>query len=250
MPHALGYIRDHIDPRDYQRFATTHEVQTAPPVADLRAQMPPVYDQMALGSCVSNGVAAIVEADQIKQGETPVMPSRLFIYYLARVIEHSVKSDSGAQIRDGVKAVATTGFCPETDWPYNIATFTGPPPPSCAKDAATHKAIQYQRVQNTEAQIEATVASGFGVVFGCSVFESFESDAVNKTGIVPMPKRGESMLGGHCMVVVGYNRNTQHYLVRNSWGTGWSAAMGGHCWMPYAYFPKYASDLWVVERVA
>ena len=32
--------------------------------------------------------------------------------------------DSGAQIRDGIKSVATQGVCPEDEWPYDDT----PPP--------------------------------------------------------------------------------------------------------------------------
>jgi len=41
------------------------------------------------------------------------MPSRLFIYN-ERAIEHTVDSDPGAIIRDGIKPIAKQGVCPET----------------------------------------------------------------------------------------------------------------------------------------
>jgi C1A family cysteine protease len=53
----------------------------------------------------------------------PFTPSRLFIYYNERVMEHTVSQDAGAQIRDGIKSVNHIGACPETDWPYVIANF-------------------------------------------------------------------------------------------------------------------------------
>ena len=55
------------------------------------------------------------------------IPSRLFIYYNERVIEHTVQTDSGAMIRDGIKSVAKKGVCPEDDWPYDISKFTHKP---------------------------------------------------------------------------------------------------------------------------
>ena len=48
------------------------------------------------------------------------VPSALFIYYNERVIERTVSTDSGAQIRDADKDVAKQGVCPEPDWPYDI----------------------------------------------------------------------------------------------------------------------------------
>jgi len=67
--------------------------------------MPPPYDQGQLGSCTANAIAGALEFDQIKQSLKEFTPSRLFIYYNERVIEHTVGTDSGAQIRDGIKSV-------------------------------------------------------------------------------------------------------------------------------------------------
>ena len=92
----------------------------APPVADLRSKCPKVYDQGQLGSCTGNAIAAAIEFDLAKQRVKKVFtPSRLFIYYNERVIEHTVGQDSGAQIRDGIKSVNKLGAPPETLWPYS-----------------------------------------------------------------------------------------------------------------------------------
>ncbi len=91
-------------------------------------QCPPVYNQGQLGSCTANAIAGAIQFDRMKQKLAPdFTPSRLFIYYNERVIEHSVASDSGAQIRDGIKSVARQGDCPETEWPYVIAKFKTKP---------------------------------------------------------------------------------------------------------------------------
>ena len=51
------------------------------------------------------------------------------------------------------------------------------------------------------------------------MYEAFESPDVAKTGIVPLPTRGEKVLGGHEVLLVGYLKDQPNYgLVRNSWG--------------------------------
>ncbi len=45
----------------------------------------------------------------MKLGNKAFTPSRLFIYYNERVIEGTVSTDAGAQVRDGIKSVATLG---------------------------------------------------------------------------------------------------------------------------------------------
>src|SRR5208282_4789539 len=103
-------------------YSARVELDALPPKVDLRPHCPAVYDQGQLGSCTGNSIAGAVEFERMKQKLTPnFIPSRLFIYYNERVIEGTVSTDSGAQIRDGIKVVATEGAPPETDWPYDIA---------------------------------------------------------------------------------------------------------------------------------
>jgi C1A family cysteine protease len=246
-----GWIRDIPDQRDHLYAAPVVALAALPPSVDLRAACPPVYDQGQLGSCTANGIAAALQFDRMKQKLTPdFIPARLFIYYNERVIEHTVASDSGAQIRDGIKSVGQQGDCPETEWPYNIANFAQKPPTNCYSDALKYKAVQYQRVLQNVNQMKGCLASGYPFVFGFTVYDSFESQQVAQTGAVPMPAPAEQVLGGHCVVAVGYDDAQQRFIVRNSWGTGWG--MQGYCTMPYAYLtdPNLASDIWTIRLVS
>ena len=185
---------------------------------DLRAQCPPVYDQGQLGSCTANAIAAAIEFDRLKQKLNDFTPSRLFVYYNERAIEHSVDSDSGAQIRDGIKSVARQGDCPETEWPYVIAKFRTKPPKKCYADALKYKVVLYQRVTQALSQLKGCIASGWPFVFGFTVYEGFESAQVAKSGHAGLPKSGEAVIGGHAVVAVGYDDARQWFIVRNSWG--------------------------------
>jgi len=68
--------------------------------------------------------------------------------------------------------------------------------------------------------MRACMAAGFPFVFGFTVYESFESAEVAKTGIVPMPGPAERTLGGHAVCAVGYDDKGKRFLVRNSWAQG------------------------------
>ena len=96
---------------------------------------PAVYNQLSLGSCTANAIGAAIEFDRLKQGLPDFVPSRLFIYYNERVIEGTVRSDSGAMLRDGIKSVASQGVCPEPEWPYDISKFAEKPPAKAYRDA-------------------------------------------------------------------------------------------------------------------
>jgi len=244
-----GWMPDVPDQRDLV-FATARAV-TLPPAVDLRPGCPPVYDQGQLGSCTANAIGAAIEYEQIRQKEAkPFAPSRLFIYYNERVMEHTVGQDAGAQIRDGMKSVNKIGACPETDWPYVIANFTRKPPPGAFKDAPLGKAVSYQRVIQTLDQMKGCLAAGFPIVLGISVYESFESQQVARSGVVPMPASREKLLGGHAILAVGYHDADERFMMRNSWGTSWG--MKGYFTIPYAYLTNsnLCDDLWTIQTVA
>jgi C1A family cysteine protease len=243
---TYGWLPDLKDNRDFA-YAAKPEIMatTLPTSIDLRPKCPPVYDQGQLGSCTANAIGAAFEFAEPKE----VMPSRLFIYYNERVIEHTVSSDSGAMIRDGMQTVSKQGVCSETDWAYNIKKFATKPPAKAYTDGLKCTSKIYLRVTQTLNEMKGCLASADPFVFGFTVYESFESPTVTSTGIVPMPKKGESVLGGHAVLCVGYDDAKQMWLVRNSWGTSWGIL--GYFWMPYAYLTSttLASDLWVLQSV-
>ena len=244
-----GWIPQLPDLRDAQLAIAP--VTSLPAKVDLRTapDMPPVYDQGQLGSCTGNAIAGAVDFDNHKQTGTFLTPSRLWIYYQERVIEGTVSSDSGGQIRDGMKAIAHLGVCPETDWPYVTSTFADPPPSKDYTDALADRALSYQAVTQDLFALKSTLASGFPVVFGFTVYEAFESPQVASSGIVPMPSPSEQVVGGHAVVLVGYDDAVDRFIVRNSWGTGWGEQ--GFFELPYLYVtsPSLASDFWVVQQV-
>lgn len=245
-----GWIPDLPDQRDHF-YASPYGANIGlPGSVDMRSVCPSVYDQGQLGSCTANAIAAALEFDQMKQHLTPVfVPSRLFIYYNERAMEGTVGTDSGAQIRDGIKSVGSQGTCTESEWPYDITKFAVQPPSNCYQDAPQNRALSYQRLLHSLDQMRACLASGFPFVFGMTVYESFESAAVAQSGQVPMPAPTEQSIGGHAVLAVGYDDAQQTFLVRNSWGTGWG--MQGYFSLPYAYLSNnnLTDDLWTIRIV-
>jgi C1A family cysteine protease len=245
-----GWIPDLPDQRDRMFSAPPATLRALPPLVDLRRQQPPIYDQGQLGSCTAQAIAGVLQYDQAKQGQADVFtPSRLFIYYNERAILGTVDEDSGAMLRDGIKTVAKQGGPHETLWPYVIARFRQKPAAVVYKDGTAHEAILYQRVRQSIDQLRGCLADGYPFVFGFSVYDSFESAAVAKSGKVPMPGPGEVLVGGHAVVAVGYDDAQRRFIVRNSWGTAWG--MKGYCTMPYDYLldPNLCDDFWTIKMV-
>ncbi len=247
---GYGWTPDLPDGRDLLYAAPVEELEKLPAKVDMRKQCPAVYNQGQLGSCTANAIGGALEFDQTKQKQTAFTPSRLFIYYNERVIEGTVHSDSGAMLRDGVKAVAKQGACKETPtWPYKIGKFDDKPPKAAYDQAKKHQAIRYLRLTQALNQLKGCLASGFPFFFGFAVYESFESQQVASSGHVPMPQTNEALLGGHAVLAVGYDEAKQWFIVRNSWGKGWG--MGGYFTMPYPYLLQgsLSGDFWTIRRV-
>ena len=245
-----GWIRDLPDQRDHMYAAPAEFLLALPSSTDLTSQCPPVYDQGQLGSCTANAIAAALEFDQMKEKTSQIfVPSRLFVYYNERALEGTVSTDSGGQIRDGIKSVASQGDCPETLWPYDPTKFAVKPPQSCYQQALKFKAVQYKRVAQISNQLKGCLASGYPFVFGFTVYDSFESQQVAQTGHAPMPGSMETAIGGHAVMAVGYDDSQGWFIVRNSWGTGWG--MKGYFTLPYAYLldQNLASDFWTIRVV-
>jgi C1A family cysteine protease len=249
-PRHYGWIPDGPDQRDHLYAAPPEALGKLPTKVDLRPMCPAVYDQGELQSCTANAIAAAIQFDQTKQQLKQIFtPSRLFIYYNERVMEGTVDSDPGASIRDGIKSVASLGACPEAEWPYDIAQFRVKPSDPCYQDAQLNKAVLYQRVVQNLNQMKGCLYSGYPFVFGFTVYESFETPAVAKSGQAPLPGPTEQKFGGHAVVGVGYDDSTQSFIVRNSWGPAWG--MAGYFTLPYAYLSQasLSSDFWTIRLV-
>jgi C1A family cysteine protease len=177
------------------------------------------------------------------------MGSRLFIYYNERKIEGTIEEDADAQLHDCIDTLKIYGVCPESDWPYDVTKFAQTPPLTCYSDALKHHVINAYNINNDINSMKNCLASGYPFVVGISIYESFETQEVAKTGIVPMPIQKEECLGGHTVLVCGYDDATHHWILRNSWGTEWGD--NGYFYLPYVYLldSSLCSDLWYISRV-
>lgn len=240
----FGWIPDLPDNRDKTYLSSGF--RTLPSVVDLREFCSPIENQGELGSCTANAIVGALEFIGIKAGDELTNLSRLFVYYNERVYIHTVKEDSGAMIRDGIKSLVKKGVCTEDSWNYDISKFTVKPSLTAYKEAADHKIALYQRLNGLR-QMRACLATGYPFVFGFTVYDSFGSKKVSDTGIVPMPTKEERVRGGHAVLAVGYDDNEHMFLVKNSWGEDWG--IKGYFKMPYEYLDdrNLSDDMWMIS---
>jgi C1A family cysteine protease len=245
---GYGWSPDLPDHRDYTYRPKAVQL---PPVIDLRPQCPLPYDQGELGSCTANAIANCYKFVATKEKLKLIDPSRLFIYYNERLIENTVPYDAGAEIRDGFKTLANQGVCTEKSWPYVISKFARKPNKTAYTGALKHEGLEYQRIDNTNlTALKQCLSDGYTFVFGFTVYDSFESTQVAKTGLYGLPTSNEKVIGGHAVLCVGYDDRTQRFIVMNSWGTTWG--IGGYFTIPYMYLTNtnLADDFWTLRKVS
>ena len=212
-------------------------------------------DQYDLSSCVGNGTAESLEmleniAHEGIPGYQPTPLSRLFIYALARIEDgdHDAHGDptrdAGTHIRSAFDVIGRFGVCTEALWPYQDALVLKSPSFLAQRQALGHKIHAAYRVDSTGDQrvndIVAALQAKHPVVFGTNVTPAFE--ALKDGTPIGQPGSNDQILGGHCMVIVGYLNG--NFLIKNSWGTEW--AMNGLCFMRPDYITwDQTTDLWV-----
>ena len=238
--------RDKPDSRDYL-YSVTNKAQAN--VVDLRPYCSLIENQGSLGSCTGNAIAGAIELLNKRAGRT-LEASRLFIYYYERMIMGTINYDSGAYIRDGIKATYTYGAPVENLWPYDITKFKIKPTNQAVNDALKRKVTLYQRITDHTGCLDA-LNNGYPVIIGFSVYSSFSSSSVTRTGVMPYPNvKRERLLGGHAVLLVGYDKDRQVYIARNSWGTNWGDR--GYFYMPFRVIQdtNMSNDFWIIKSVS
>ena len=243
----LTWKPDKKDDRDFV-FHESMKPSQLPPLIDLtnRADWMPPYNQDTLGSCTANAIAGALEYEMVKQGKKPVMPSRLFIYYMERLREKTLEIDNGAEIRTGMKVLSKDGACTEKSWPYLIERFTHKPKPYCIKSALKRRTSGYQRVPITFDKIKMALAEDYPIIGGFYVYPSYFNKSTEKTGEVPIPTSKMKCIGGHAILIVGYDDVQRRLKFRNSYGEEWGD--GGYGYLPYSYVVRGdVDDFWILK---
>lgn len=242
---TFHWAPDKPDRRDYKYQLLNTPLQQK---VDLRPWCSRIENQGNLGSCTGQAVAGAIEYLNTKAGK-PTDVSRLYIYYYERELIGTVNWDSGAYIRDGIKATSHKGAPLESFWPYIIQRFRNRPSQTAINDGLKRKVTLYERVDTLNGCLDA-LNNGFPIIIGFWVYSSFMSRTVSRTGMMPYPNVNREMfLGGHAVLLVGYDNTTQRFIARNSWGVNWGDK--GYFYMPYQVIDNrnMSEDFWVIKSV-
>lgn len=251
--HKFNRVKDRPDHRDMMFTAPAPISVSYPSHISLRAGMGPVKDQGNVNGCTGYASAAAMLYVASKIQNIAVTDfSEFFAYYNGRKLENATLQDQGEQIRDTIKGLGQWGICENKLWPDDPAMVLREPSLEAYNNAALYKATAYRRVNLTEADIQAALVSGYPIIAGIAVYDSFETDQVTKTGIVPVPQQNEKFLGGHAILFTGYDfsdPNNKTIEFRNSWSSNWGN--GGYGTLPLSFVlnPNLNEDMWVIVKV-
>jgi C1A family cysteine protease len=277
---GFGWLPDYPDFRDYTNESTelslTHQklglkrpvkeilkdmqpkTTDIPSKRDLRNWCSPVEDQKSLGSCTAQAAVGALEYFERRVYKKHIDASRLFLYKVSRNLL-GWSGDTGAYNRTTMGALALFGVPPELYWPYIIEKFDDEPPAFCYVFAQSYQALMYYRIDPPGSSGDKVLDSARRImalanpfIFGFSVYSCIEQ--ANENGKVPYPTSGDSFLGGHAVLAVGYDdemkikhadsgdETTGAILFKNSWGTEWGEE--GYGWLPYKYVENGLSRDW------
>lgn len=209
--------------------------------------MPPVQDQGRIGACSVNAVANALDYELGRATGRAHSVSRLFIYYAARkyvLRVADISMDTGCSLRDACKSLERYGTCPEKVWPYKRRKMAVKPSRQAFQQALVLAGVQYRSMVQTLPRLLQCLANGHPVLLGMSVFSNIKTARL--TGILGMPGPGDLPIGGHAVLLCGYNMVSKTFNVQNCWGERWGRK--GFFTIPFEYVlnPDLCWDLWVL----
>lgn len=233
---GFGCIKDKFDDRDFLMRAYLPAIKI-PKKIDWTPKMSPVRDQKDEGVCVGFAIATgMKEYQELLDYEKLIILSPRFVYMEAKKID-DMPGLEGTTIRAAMQVLKEKGVCRESLWPYE------PHQKNRAKvgadsDAKKFRVIAYARILNLN-ELRLSLATKGPCVIGIQVFAGMMKA---KTGMVPLPKKSETSLGGHAISPVGYDDEKKLIKFKNSWSNIWGQA--GYGFLPYAYIERYMMDAW------
>ncbi len=232
----LGCVKDKFDNRDYLIRPYLPLVKL-PKKIDYTKKMSSVRDQADEGTCV--GFASVVgmkEYQELEDYKSLVALSPRFVYSECKKIDGAPDLE-GTSIRIAMKVLKQKGACRERFWPYKPHQ-KDRPKKGAVRDAGRFRVLTYARIINLN-ELRLCLAAKGPCTIGVEVFEGMMN---TKTGVVPMPAKGEYSLGGHAICPVGYDDKKQLIKFKNSWSVNWG--QNGYGWLPYDYIQRYMMDAW------
>lgn len=225
-------------------LATTPLLGDLPDTIDLSRNFPPPGNQGQQGSCVGWALAYALKGyqekverkwDGLSEGQN-FSPAYIF---------NQIKINGcsgGSYIKDGLNAMRN-GVATLKDFSYTDSSCELMPDAAVRQSAKPFAIADWRRVNVQDpVEVKSQLAAGFPVVIGMMVDDGFM-----KLSREIYSERSGRALGGHALVVVGYDDNFQAYKVINSWGTDWGD--NGYGRISYSVFSNVVKEGYTAQDI-
>lgn len=233
------------DEDEYQRIEkfSIQLQKNLPPQFDLSKWFPAPGDQGNQASCVgwaiAYGIMTYQEARELNRAPTEdahtFSPS--FIYN--QVNDGCM---SGCNIQEALNLTKTSGVARITDFPYNEEDCSKAPNQQIKSLAKQHLISSWKRVEfRNTGMMKTLLVKGKPILIGMQTdewFRDLDSGEVYRVG-------NHRQVGGHAVVVIGYDDRRGAFKILNSWGEDWGD--NGYGWIAYEFFKEVVHEAYVLE---
>lgn len=252
----LSLIPDKRDIRDHI-YSSPFKLEDLPPKMDFSSFMNPVKNQKSSSMCTGFAVSAMKEwqenrehEEEVEAGKYDHRPNKFYdlseqwIYYKAREIDGLGPTVAGSTIKSAMQVLYKVGVPTESGWPFH-ESIKSHPENWTSLIARWSKIGSYARIYGND-QLKASLYSNGPLVVGIGFFK--EIFKVGDDGIVKEPANPRLCLGGHAILIIGYDDDTQMFKFKNSWGSEWG--QGGYGYISYNYILRYMWDAWAALDIS
>ena len=139
--------------------------------------------------------------------------------------------DQGASLRSVFTALSTYHYTDEVKYPYEIEKVNSIPPKQIFEDSITitiNKCpfVSYRQITQTKCSLKYSLyMCQLPILCGIMVYSNFMR-LTKEDDILSLPAPDEELLGGHAVVVIGFDDETDTFEILNSHGSDF--ADGGY----------------------
>lgn len=213
-----------------------------PDIADI-----PVADQGIRPICVAMAVTGAHEIERSRHDSAPwVLLSPEAIW--GHAWQKGLAGPDGTSVSAIANALQTHGQPKLSEWPLNAVREAWSRPPKAAGPPPWLRA-GLDELPLSRDHLQEKLLEGHAVVLVIHVTEEFHN-ADSTSGRVGLPSPHAQTYGLHAVLCVGQAKDDAgetHFLIRNSWGTGWGNS--GYAWVPWEYVGRYGTQMGLIRSV-
>ena len=226
-------------------FYPHHEDVVLQSSVDLRSIQSPVKNQGKRNTCT---IFASMAAMECKLGTNADLSEQDGYWLVCRHLNRPFDQDKGVFVYDAADTFENAAFCSEQFWSYERSLAT-----TCRPELAVNNAIYrlgstnrfHAKSPDVHRQVKAMLCKSIPIVACFSV--AWDNRVARRTGEISViyDRQTNAPLdskSGHSMLIVGYDEEKKHYILKNSWGSNWGD--NGYAYMSYEYFDLYAYSTW------